>query len=154
VGVPSGWTQVLTALRLPYGASVLVVPVPSETFTTPMRWEADTGMPSSMVGGYFIGPNWDGEAYAGGRGLDQVPQYLNLLWAAAPPASVDGGGLTTTSQVQQFSQTASWVTSSGMSAVVAVTDLNSPLARYLMTIYGAPTAQSGDVLGWRVTGRT
>jgi hypothetical protein len=38
-----------------------------------------------------------------------------------------------------------------VSAVVAVTGLNSPLARYLKTIYGAPAAQSGDVLGWRVT---
>jgi hypothetical protein len=150
-GVPSGWTQVMTALRLPHGASVLAVPVPTDTFTAPLRWEADTGMPSSMVGGYFIGPNWDGQAYSGGPGLDPVPRYLNLLWSAAPPASVNSTGVTITTDVQQFRQAASWITSSGVSAVVAVTGLNSPLARYLKTIYGAPAAQSGDVLGWRVT---
>jgi hypothetical protein len=151
VGVPAGWTQVMTALRLPYGASVLAVPVPTDTFTAPLRWEADTGMPSSMVGGYFIGPIWNGAAYADGPGLDKVPQYLNQLWAAAPPPSVNGAGVTTTNEVQSMPQTASWISGSRVSAVVAVTDLNSPLAGYLTAILGLPAAQSGDVLGWRVT---
>jgi hypothetical protein len=140
----------MTALRLPYGASVLVVPVPTDTFTTPLRWEADTGTPSSMVGGYFIGPIWNGEAYAGGPGLDKVPQYLNGLWAAAPPASVNGAGVQTGTEVQSIRQAASWIHGSGVSAVVAVTSLGSPLARYLTTILGAPATRSGVVIGWRV----
>jgi hypothetical protein len=149
-GVPSGWTQVMTELRLPRGASVLAVPVPTGTFTTPLRWEADTGMPASMVGGYFIGPAWDGEAYSGGPGLDQVPRYLNLLWAAAPPASVSEAGVQTTTKAQSTTQTASWIVNSKVSAVVAVTSLSSPLAKYLTLILGPPASQSGDVIGWRV----
>jgi len=107
-----------------------------------------------MVGGYFIGPNWDGEAYSGGPGLDTVPQYLNLLWAAATPASVNGVGVQTTSEVQSISQTSSWINGSGVSAVVAVTSPDSPLARYLTTILGPPAVQSGDVLGWPVNRST
>jgi len=149
-GVPPGWTQAMTALRLPYGASVLVVPVPTDTFTTPLRWEADTGTPTSMVGGYFIGPIWNGEAYAGGPGLDKVPQYLNLLWAAAPPMSVSSSGVQTTPQVQTAAQATSWILGSGVSAVVAVTGPGSPLASYITAILGPPAAQAGDVIGWRV----
>jgi hypothetical protein len=149
-GVPTGWTQVMTALRLPEGASVLVVPVPTGTFTTPLRWEADTGMPSSMVGGYFIGPVWDGQAFSGGPGLDKVPQYLNLLWAAVPPASVASAGVQTTPAVQPVASTATWIHGSGVSAVVAVTGIGSPLARYLIKVLGVPAARSGDVLGWHV----
>ena len=54
--VPAGWTATFSALRLPAGAHVLVLPIPVSTFTEPLRWEADTGVPSSMYGGYFMGP--------------------------------------------------------------------------------------------------
>jgi hypothetical protein len=149
-GVPPGWAQVMTALRLPEGASVLAVPVPTATFTNPLRWEADTGMPASMVGGYFIGPSWNGEAYSGGPGLDQVPQYLNQLWAAVPPPTVNPAGVQTTTQLQSDATTATWIHGSGVSAVVAVTSLQSPLATYLTKVLGPPAVQSGDVLGWHV----
>ncbi len=56
VSLPAGWTRTLTALHLPSGAPVLVVPVPTNILTPAMRWQADTGQPSSIVGGYFIGP--------------------------------------------------------------------------------------------------
>ncbi len=55
--VPTGWTAAFAALRLPAGAHVLVLPIPVSTFTEPLRWQADTGEPSSMVGGYFMGPD-------------------------------------------------------------------------------------------------
>ena len=54
--VPPGWSAAFAALRLPASASVLVVPIPMSTFTEPLRWQADTGEPGSLVGGYFIGP--------------------------------------------------------------------------------------------------
>jgi hypothetical protein len=34
-------------------------------------------------------------------------------------------------------------------AVVAVTRLNSPLGRYLVSLFGRPAIQSGSVLAWR-----
>jgi len=49
--LPFGWTQALTALNLPSGAHVLVVPVPTNILTAAMRWQADTGQPDSIVGG-------------------------------------------------------------------------------------------------------
>jgi hypothetical protein len=150
-GVPAGWTQVLTALRLPGNASTLTVPASSDAFSAPMRWAADTGMPSSMVGGYFIGPDSNGQASAGGTGLAAVPQYLNTLWAQSPPASVSSAGVQTTTQVQTAAQASNWILGSGMSAVVAVTSLGSPLANYLTAILGPPAAQAGDVIGWRVS---
>src|SRR6202034_958402 len=50
--VPAGWTATFAALRLPAGASVLVLAMPLLSFTAPLRWQADTGMPASMYGGY------------------------------------------------------------------------------------------------------
>jgi hypothetical protein len=47
---------VFGALRLPASASVLVVPLPVDTFTEPVRWQAETGEPGAIVGGYFMGP--------------------------------------------------------------------------------------------------
>ena len=67
--VPPGWSAAFAELQLPASASVLVVPVPMSTFTEPLRWQADTGQPASIVGGYFMGPAWDGHAYIDGNGL-------------------------------------------------------------------------------------
>ena len=54
--VPAGWTAAFAALRLPAGADVLVLPIPVRTYTAPLRWQADTGLPSAMYGGYYMGP--------------------------------------------------------------------------------------------------
>ena len=123
-GVPTGWTQVMSALRLPDGASVLAVPVPTGAFTTPLRWKADTGTPASMVGGYFIGPIWTGQAYVGGPGLDKVPQYLNLLWEGSGTGPFSAAGLQTSRVVQSVNAAATWILSTGVSAVIAVTHLS------------------------------
>jgi hypothetical protein len=147
-GVPAGWRQVLTALRLPPGASVLVVPVPTATFTPALRWEAETAIPASMAGGFFIGPISTGEAYI--LGIGPVPRYLNWLWAQSPPASVSSAGVDTLDNSVPPAQAAAWLAGSGDSAVVAVTSLDSPLARYLAKALGQPATRSGDVIGWRV----
>jgi len=96
--VPSGWSAAFGALRLPPSASVLVVPVPMSTFTEPLRWQADTGEPRSMVGGYFMGPGPHGKGYIDGNGTPPAGLYLNAIWvfsqaglhrpsAAGPPAA-------------------------------------------------------------------
>ena len=81
--VPPGWSAAFAALHLPASATVLVVPLPMSTFTEPLRWQADTGQPAALVGGYFMGPAWDGRAYTDGNGLPQAGRYLNLLWAGS-----------------------------------------------------------------------
>ena len=76
--VPPGWSAAFAALHLPASATVLAVPVPMSTFTEPLRWQADTGQPAALVGGYFMGPAWNGHAYTDGNGLPQAGRYLNL----------------------------------------------------------------------------
>jgi len=78
--VPAGWSAAFAALRLPPSASVLVVPVPMSTFTEPLRWQADTGEPRSMVGGYFMGPGPKGRGYIDGNGTPTAGRYLNAIW--------------------------------------------------------------------------
>jgi IS605 OrfB family transposase len=146
---PAGWTASLRALRLPAGAQVLTVPIPTATFTEPMRWQADTGTPSSLVGGYFIGPASNGHAYVGGSGLPAEAQYLNRLWlesAAGPvPDGIPASGpVPAAAQMRQ--QIANW----DPAAVIAVTSPNSPLGAYLITLLGQPSASTADVLGWRL----
>ena len=72
---------------------VLVVPLPASTYTAPLRWQADTGVPSSMFGGYFMGPRRDGQAATDGAGLPVAGLYLNRLWeshGAVPPPRPPG----------------------------------------------------------------
>lgn len=148
-GVPAGWARTLADLHLPYGASVLTLPAPSATFTAPLRWQADTGLPTAMVGGYFIGPV-GGQAYVGGTGLPAPVRYLNWLWLGSGPGIEVPPGLATSGRVVPPDQVKAWIKSSGLSAVVAVASPDSPLAYYLDNLLGARSAESGTVIGWRV----
>ncbi|HTP16823.1 MAG TPA: hypothetical protein VMK13_13425, partial [Streptosporangiaceae bacterium] len=86
--LPAGWSQVFTRLQLAPGAQVLAAPVPVNYLTPVMRWQADTGEPTAMIGGYFIGPGQGGQAYLDGAGVKPAAWYLDQLWAAGlPPES-------------------------------------------------------------------
>jgi hypothetical protein len=158
--VPPGWTAAFAGLRLPPAASVLTVPVPMSTFTEPLRWQAATGQPGSLVGGYFIGPAWNGRSYIDGSGLPAAARYLNLIWACSPAdlpvtvkAEVPAGACQATnvkgvSPAEMRKQIKAW----RVSAVVAVTTPGSILARYLTSLLGAPSAVTSDVLAWRAPG--
>jgi hypothetical protein len=160
--LPPGWTAAFTELHLPADANVLVVPIPQATFTSPLRWQAESGEPSAMVGGYFMGAAWNGQAYIDGNGTPQAGLYLNALWkysdakipadlsAQLPPgASVSAGKFTPVQAVtdpQMLTQFAAW----RLSAVVAVTVPSSLLGKYLTVILGHPAVVTGDVMAWRV----
>jgi hypothetical protein len=150
--VPAGWTAAFTGLRLPAGASVLVVPIPVVTYTAPLRWQADTGAPSSMYGGYFMGPTWNGHPATDGNGLSSEAQYLNQLWAqssgisVATVATLPANGLYP-DVLQMRAQLAAWKPA----AVVAVTSPRSALGQYLTGLLGRPTVTAGKVLGWRLS---
>lgn len=154
-GVPAGWTAAFTALRLSAGAHVLVVPLPASTFTEPLRWQADSGVPSSMFGGYFMGPRRDGQAETDGAGLPVAGLYLNRLWeesrggaaAAAARAAARRPGSPAPTDAQLRAQLTTW----HPAAVVAVTTESSVLGRYLTRLLGAPAVSAGGVLGWRLT---
>jgi hypothetical protein len=158
--VPPGWSAAFAALHLPASATVLTVPVPMSTFTEPLRWQADTGQPATLVGGYFMGPAWNGRAYTDGNGLAQAGRYLNILWTesgAGLPAALTGGvpssaDPTSLSYVpiaavngkRMLAQIAAW----HVTAVVAVTVRNSILGNYLTDLLGPPSVVVGDVMAW------
>jgi hypothetical protein len=158
--VPSGWSAAIAALHLPAQATVLTVPVPMSTFTEPLRWQADTGQPATLVGGYFMGPAWNGHAYTDGNGLPQAGRYLNVLWAesgaglptsltgrtpaSANPASPSYVRIEAVDAKRMLAQIAAW----HVSAVVAVTLRNSILGHYLVNLLGPPSVVVGDVMAW------
>jgi hypothetical protein len=159
--VPPGWSAVFASLRLPASATVLVVPIPMSTFTEPLRWQADTGQPGTLVGGYFMGPAGNGRAYTDGSGLPQAGRYLNFMWAESPgglprslaaglPADAKPGSASyvrvkAVSPAQMRAQIAAW----RVTAVVAVVARNSVLGDYLIGLLGPPSVAAGDVLAWR-----
>jgi len=163
VSLPAGWTRTFAALHLPAGAPVLVVPVPTNILTASMRWQADTGQPSSIVGGYFIGPGAGGQAYIGGTGVRATAWYLDQLWAAGLPkdspfagaalaaglAIAGPGWPAAVGNVPQLSQVRADLAAWHPAAVVAVTAASSPLASYLAALLGPPTVRSGMVIAWR-----
>jgi hypothetical protein len=159
--VPHGWSAAFAALRLPPSASVLVVPVPMSTFTEPLRWQADTGEPRSLVGGYFMGPGPHGRGYIDGNGTPPAGLYLNAMWTfsqAGPPQAAGGkvpnappsatGYLPVKSvtNTKMREQIRAWK----VSAVVAVATPGSRLGRYLTAILGSPAVATGDVTAWRI----
>jgi len=159
--VPPGWSAAFGALRLPASASVLVVPIPMSTFTEPLRWQADTGVPRSLVGGYFMGPAWNGRAYIDGNGTPAAGRYLNAIWtfsqaglpkalAAGVPANAHPGApgyvaVKAVTDTKMREQIRAW----RVSAVVAVARPDSRLGRYLTALLGPPAVVTGDVLAWR-----
>lgn len=153
-GVPAGWAAAYRALDLPAGANVLTVPVPTATFTEPMRWYADTGVPSAMVGGYFIGPAGNGQAYVDGSGLGTEPQYLNRLWVesggGAQAGPDEAGGIPLTGPVPDDRDARQQIDGLRLGAVMAVTSPGSALAVYLTSLLGKPAVSAGGVLGWRL----
>ena len=136
--LPSGWTKAFAALRLPPGARVLVVPVPTATVTDAMRWQAQSGEQISLDAGYFQGPASDGQAYVEGNGLPPLAYYLDQLWtgtgSAQPPSAAEARATM-----------AYWEPA----AVVAVTAQRSSLGRYLVQLLGPPSVTAGRILAWR-----
>ncbi len=137
--LPEGWTAAFAALRLPPGARVLVVPVPTATLTQALRWQADTGEPVSLIGGYFNGPGPGGQAYVDGNGPAATAVYLDGLWSG-------GSAVIAPARSQVRADLIAW----RPAAVVAVTSPGSPLGRYLVRLFGRPGVQAGRVLAWRL----
>jgi len=136
--VPAGWQAAFTRLRLPPDARVLVLPVPLVSRTTPMRWQADTGEPASMIGGYFSAPDSAGAPLFTIGPTEAAANYLNRL--ALTRRSPD---LASAEAIRSAFR--SW----RPAAVVAVTRPGSRLARFLTSLLGPAAFHVGRVLVWR-----
>jgi hypothetical protein len=133
--VPAGYQAAFSRLRLAPDAPVLVVPIPDWVHYQAMRWQATTGEPGSLIGGYFLGPGPHGQP---SFYITPTMQYLYDLWIGG--ASAEGPAV---SQVQAS------LASMRPAAVVAVTSQNSALAHVLTGVFGRPSFRVGAVLVWR-----
>jgi len=133
---PAGWQAAFAELGLASGARVLIIP----DLYYPLRWQAETGVPGSMVGGGdFIEPDKTGKATSYLYKRLSTATYLTTLWQGSP-----SGRAPSQSQIRQ--DLAYW----RLAAIVTVTSRNSPLARFLTGEFGPPAVQVGDVLAWRI----
>jgi hypothetical protein len=137
--VPAGWQTAFARMRLAPDARVLVVPIPLVTQTKPMRWQATTGEPGTLIGGYFLGPSPTGQAVFGLGSTQDAAVELNELWASNRRGHVPSSAVIR-------SALASW----RPAAVVAVTRPNSRLAQFLTGLLGRPAFDVGKVLAWRL----
>jgi hypothetical protein len=157
--LPAGWSAVFARLHLAQGSRVLVLPFPRPGITLPLRWSAESGKPSSMTGGYFIGPGVDGKARLGPQVPRRIPFYLDYLWSQGVPRSSPyraeaaiahgqwtGAGWPAVHTSLALTELASW----RPQAVVADANAASPLGQYLAELLGPPSVRVGGLIGWRV----
>lgn len=136
--VPAGWQATFARLRLAPDARVLVVPLPYGFQTVVMRWQAETGEPSSLVGGYVLGPGPGKQAtFSPGRTIPAAA-YLDRVGRPGIPASAPMNAMIR-------ADLGYW----RPAAVVAVTSLGSPVAQILVSLLGRPEVVAGQVLAWR-----
>ena len=133
---PAGWQAAFAELGLASHGRVLVIP----DLYYPLRWQAETGVPGSMVGGGdFIEPDRTGKATSYLYKRLSTATYLTTLWQGSP-----SGRAPSQSQIRQ--DLAYW----RPAAIVTATGRNSRLARFLTGEFGPPAVQAGDVLAWRI----
>jgi hypothetical protein len=136
--VPAGWQAAFARLRLTPDARVLVVPIPYNKFTQAMRWQASTGAPGALIGGFFLGPNQDGTTKVNPGPATADALDLDPLWAGHRPEA-------DRSPAQIRADLASW----RPAAVVEVLRRHSRVQPILTRLLGPPSFRSGRVLVWR-----
>jgi hypothetical protein len=145
---PAGYLAAFSRLALPRDAPVLVLPLAYGHQSLPLRWYAETGLPASMNGGYFIGPERDGQARSyGGPALQDFAISIDSLWGMSAP--VHGQAAQPKVHAPTAAALRSWVARWRPAAVVAVTRRTSRLGRLLTAVFGPPDFAVGRVLGWR-----
>jgi len=136
--VPGGWQAALARLRLTPGARVLVVPIPYNKFTQAMRWQASTGAPGTLIGGFFLGPNQDGTTKVNPGPATADALDLDPLWAGRRPEA-------RRSLAEMRADLQSW----HPAAVVEVLRRHSRVPPVLTRLLGRPSFRIDRVLVWR-----
>src|SRR5215469_280629 len=140
---PAGWNAVIAGLHLKPGDPLLVVPLRgAET----MELQAVTNGPYSLAGGYCITRAWRGSAVAceSKHALTDHQQttLLRLNWLAAGKPALHNQPSHVTMEIA--------VRDWHAEAIVTTAGGNSVIGRYLLHLFGAPTAHDHSVLGWRL----
>jgi hypothetical protein len=120
------------------------VPGPNGAQTWAMRWYADTGLPTEMIGGDFIDASAKGrESRSGRAGETQLGNYLNQLWGFVPVPPVV---VPEPTQAEIRAQMASWKPA----AIVADTQAGTALGQFLIKEFGQPTVHVRRFLAWKL----
>jgi hypothetical protein len=135
--VPAGWQAAFARLDLASSARVLIVPVPLISQTSAMRWQADTGEPRTLAGGYFVTASPTGQAIFSIGPPAYAAEYLNRLWAGR-------------ARLQRDALVRSALAYWRPAAIVAVTPTASRLGQFLIGLLGPPAFRTGGVLVWRL----
>jgi hypothetical protein len=133
--VPAGYRAAFGWLALQPAARVLVVPVPDVSHDQAMSWQATTGEPGELIGGYFFEPGVNRQPTFYSSTGDDILYQLWTGEAVAPSA-----------MRQVKAEMAYW----RPAAVVAVTREGSPLAVFLTSLLGRRAHRVGSVLAWRL----
>jgi len=167
--LPAGWSAVFARLNLTPGSRVLVLPYPKARITLSMRWSAESGESSAMIGGYFIGHRTGTFTDNAHMMTTRMPAYLNYLWAESVPAGSPYSSFasealalwTVTPKTPGASPQprhavdvrAALAVLAGWrpQAVVADARARSPLGEYLTKLLGPPTVTVDGLTGWRIT---
>ncbi len=138
--VSASWRDVMRGLHLKPGAAVLVLPLDG---ALTMELQAISGENISVVGGYCIAPDPNGEAVPCETGeiltTDQQTTQLRMTKLAA-------GEQQKPSTMTMALALAAW----RPAAVITTVGGNNLLGRYLIGFFGPPAAHHGAVLGWRI----
>ncbi len=141
---PPGFRTAVAALHLQSGAPVLVLP-PVKGLA--MEWQATSGVPISLVGGYCIVPDRSGQAVECDTYRVLTPdEHLTLI--RIDLLSMNKHGDLDPPAVAM----ASTITDLRPAAILAAASSQSLLGRYLTSFFGRPTVRSGQMLGWRLKG--
>jgi len=135
---PDGWQAAFARLGLAGGARVLVVPIPYDKYTQAMRWQASTGAPGTLIGGFFLGPDQAGTTKVSPGAATADALDLDPLWAGRRPEA-------RRSLAEIRADLASW----RPAAVVEVLRRHSRVRQILTELLGRPSFRSGRVLVWR-----
>lgn len=141
IPLPAGWYRTFHALHVTSGDRVLLAPYPWGGEAQVMRWQADSNLPRTMIGGMFIAPGVAGRAGRAGRaGYTDTGKYFNALY----------NGQFRSTRLPTLGQVRKDMASMKPNDLVAVTSLSQPLGQYLEQLFGPPTVHYASVLGWKL----
>ena len=135
---PAGWNTVVSGLRLPAGAGVLVAPNGPA-----MEWQALSGQDISLVGGYCIVATLTGQAGVCGRSPTMTADEFQTLSRLTGLAHDRAHG---PSRAVLASALLSW----RLSAIISTDGSSSRLAQYLTRCLGPPAVSADGIVGWRI----
>ncbi|MGO8957769.1 MAG: hypothetical protein ACLQFR_10415 [Streptosporangiaceae bacterium] len=139
--LPYGWRATYADLHLTDTSRVMLVPYPWAATSQVLRWQAETGVPGTIVGGDFITPGAKGRKSRAGRtGETKTSEYIDWLATGRNPVPKPS-----------IAQVQADMAAKDPAAVMAVMTPGTKLWAYVISLFGPPTVHVGQVYGWRLT---